>query len=359
MYEGEMARTEDLTLRLADGSITASEADELERLLERDPRAVLSYQGILELEACLRGGREHFDLVQQTMARLRAVLEEEITRGSMERILSGPPPAWNIQSSPAKEGRAPRRAALPRARLRIAAVVLLTLAAAGALVMLLERPRRGPALGSIVTSTPGVVLAQGRGGTTKEAKSGDLLTTGDSVRVPPGGSACIRYGEDVALVLGPATSLTLGAPSREAGPHGEARRCLIVTEGTVAARASREHASGALVFVTPHAEASATGGEIVVSVRPESSVFEAREGHARIRRAADGAVLDLTPGSFALASASAPLVARPIPEGRWRHPDVVPPDHTAPHVLPPVPPHGHDQDFHPELKQDGEERKTP
>jgi hypothetical protein len=354
MDEREIARIEDLALRLADGILTVNEADELEHFLERDPAAVQSQQGILELEACLRSGRENLDLVHQTMARLRAALEEEITRGSMERILSGPPPAWNTQSSTPKEGRAPPRAALPRARLRIAAVALLTLAAAGALVMVLDRSRQGPTLGSIVTSTPGVILVGGGNRATTAAKSGDLLTTGDSVRVPPGGSARIRYGEGVDLELGPETSLILGAPSREAGHHGEDRARLIVANGTVTAGARREHTSGALVFVTPHAEASATSGEIVVSVLPKTTVFEVREGHARIRRSADGAALDLTPGSFALASPSAPLVARPIAEGRRRHPDAVPPDHT----LPPVTPHGHDQDFHPELKQHGEE-KTP
>jgi hypothetical protein len=98
---------------------------------------------------------------------------------------------------------------------------------------------------------------------------------------------------------------------------------------------------------------------MVISVRPESTVFEIREGHARIIRTKDGAVLDLTPGFFVLASPSAPLVARPIPDARRHHPDVVPPDHTPPPALPPVTPHGHEQGFHPELKQHGEQRKTP
>ena len=354
MSDEEISQTADLTLRLADGVLIESEADALEGLLESDPKALRSYQSLLDLEACLRGGRESVDLVDPTMARLRSALEEEITRGSMERIRSGPPPRWKIQPPSSQEDRVGPRPARPIARLRFAAVAALMLAAATALFLIFERSRQGPELGAIVAISPGVVLL--RGGATSDAVTGDRLAADDSVQVPPGGMARIRFGTDIFLDLGPATSVALAAPSREAGPHGEDRARLVVSQGTVTASVSGEHASGRVVYAAPHAEASTTNGEMVVSVQPESTVFEVRKGHARIFRAPDGAVVDLAPGSFVLASASGPLVARHIAAARLHHPDLVPPDHTLP---PAIPAPGHDQGLHPELDPHEGQRKTP
>lgn len=354
MNDGEMARTQDLTLQLADGVLSERELDDLERLLESDPGAVRSYQGLLDLEASLRGLRQNIDLVDPAMARLHAILEEEITRGSMERIRSGPQPKWKTQSSSPREDCPARRTARLGPRLQIAAVALLAFAAAGALVLVLERSWRGPPLGSIVSSTPGVVVA--RGGAATEAAPGARLAADDSVQVPPGGMARIRCGAGIDLELGPATSLTLAAPPRQIGAHGEVGARFVVSDGAVTAKVSRELAAGPVVFATPHAEGSTASGEMVVSVRTASTVFEARKGQARIRRLSDGAAVNLEPGSFVLAAASVPLAARHIASARLHHPDRVPPDHNLPA---PVAPHGHDQNLHPELKQQGGQRKNP
>jgi ferric-dicitrate binding protein FerR (iron transport regulator) len=339
----DQARVEDLTLRLLDGVLTANEADELERILDKEPGTSRSHQGLLDLEACLRGGREAFDVMQRTMTRLGEVLEDEITRGSMNRIRSQASPAWKTRHSSPKRDRVARS----RPGVLIAAVALLMVLVAGALIMVLDPFTPRPTIGIIEKSTPGVVLTRDGPRETTEAMSGAPLAPGDSVRVPLGGSARIRCGDALALELGPSTSLTLAEPSNKAGPHGRDRARLIVNEGTVVSKASPGPVGGPLVFATPHAEASTASGELVISVRPESTVFEVREGHVQIRRTSDGAVLELTPGSFALASPSAPLVAKPISEGRKHHSDTVPPDHTTP----PSPFHGHDQDFPPEPEQ--------
>jgi concanavalin A-like lectin/glucanase superfamily protein/FecR-like protein len=81
-----MTRAEELTLKLADGSISDSEFEELERLVRDDPAARQIHLEQLDLEAELRGERPASDLAEGAMQRLEKRLLADVENGVMERI---------------------------------------------------------------------------------------------------------------------------------------------------------------------------------------------------------------------------------------------------------------------------------
>jgi hypothetical protein len=101
-----MSRIDDLTLRLLDGTGTAAERAELERLLDRDPRARLRHLTLLEVEATLRGREHHLDLADEVMGRIRGARTARRVRTYEQPASEAHPPRRHHRAP----GRSHRRA---------------------------------------------------------------------------------------------------------------------------------------------------------------------------------------------------------------------------------------------------------
>src|SRR5579859_7250395 len=87
-----MTRIEELSLKLADESLSEVDALELEGLLAKNRRAREIHIKILDLEARLRAKRNNPDLAVRIMARLRHRIAESIARDVMAKIRTQPTP---------------------------------------------------------------------------------------------------------------------------------------------------------------------------------------------------------------------------------------------------------------------------
>jgi anti-sigma factor RsiW len=81
-----MNRTDALTERLVDGTLTEAEAGELLALVEADPAARTRHLALVRLEATLRGLRTEFDLAAPTVAKIAADRLDRTTAAVMTEL---------------------------------------------------------------------------------------------------------------------------------------------------------------------------------------------------------------------------------------------------------------------------------
>jgi anti-sigma factor RsiW len=87
-----MNRTDELTDRLLDGTLTDAEAVELESLLATDPAAQARHLAAVRLELVLRGLRTEFDFAGPTVAKIEADRVERTTTAVMAELARRPTP---------------------------------------------------------------------------------------------------------------------------------------------------------------------------------------------------------------------------------------------------------------------------
>ncbi len=85
-----MNRTDELTDRLFDGTLTDAEAVELDSLLAADPAAQARHLAAVRLEMALRGLRSEFDFAGPTVARIEADRLERTTAAVMTELAHRP-----------------------------------------------------------------------------------------------------------------------------------------------------------------------------------------------------------------------------------------------------------------------------
>ena len=125
---------------------------------------------------------------------------------------------------------------------------------------------------------------------------GDLVRRGHTIVVPARGR--------VVLVHDNGLRLTLSGRSRlRVGPR------LLLEHGLLHADVPKQ-ARGAIVFVTPHAEATVVGTRLAIATTTDMTRLDVSEGLVRFERLADEAVVDVAAGQFACAAEGVDLVAR-------------------------------------------------
>jgi len=104
----DIERIEELTLAvLDDGEPAEADAQELERLIAADERAMEVHVSLVELEGLLHGEAEGADTPERTVARIKRELESRIERGVMARI-SGVPKGGGTVNASTDSGADPR-----------------------------------------------------------------------------------------------------------------------------------------------------------------------------------------------------------------------------------------------------------
>lgn len=282
-----MTRTEELTLKLLDGSLSDAEGRELDSLLGTDPSAVTEHLSILDLEATLRGLRTDFDLSGPTMERVTAVQAEQTTSAVMAEIAALPPPGWAAPPASAMSRYGRRRWA-----------VFASLAASAAAIALFVAQREGepPPLPEeavppphVVAAVPSFTLTQVLGsvevlaptGEVEPAETGRTVAPGQSVRtVGEDSFAVVELPDRTRVEIEPDTTVRFPALPGDGGRWAR----VVLTQGQLKADVpARQKTDRPMVVSTPAADVMSRGGSFVLSsVGPESARIEPMEGCVQV-----------------------------------------------------------------------------
>jgi ferric-dicitrate binding protein FerR (iron transport regulator) len=287
-----MNRVDELTLKLADGTLTESEREELESLLAADPEGARRHFDLLDLEAALRGAGEPPDVVEATMARLDATVTDTLIR----RIAELPAPPW---------ARRPAR----RRRLLVAAGAAASVAAAvlAAVTFLIRPPGGTGAAGVRLVVVRGEAMVQGIDGPARAAAAG-LDLQGDQVLSAVGESsaAAAEYADRTRLTIAGDGRVRF----RDTSDGGKAVVCLA---GTLQVDVTPQPPGRPLVVDTPHAHIEVEGTRFTVSVIPASSRVDVDEGWVHVSRPGGGVAVRIGAGRYAVASPGGTLRIRTRP----------------------------------------------
>jgi len=143
-----------------------------------------------------------------------------------------------------------------------------------------------------------------RGGERIAPASSLSLQGGDSVRVPAGGWAWVRYADGTTLQVDAESALTL-----EEERIGDAKRVRIL-KGVVFVDVAHQPSDRPMLLLTPHSQTKVLGTSFSLAVGKESTKLLVREGKVAFSKA--DAAIEVHGGQAATASPSAPLVAEPI-----------------------------------------------
>ncbi|MBA4067883.1 MAG: hypothetical protein C0501_30120 [Isosphaera sp.] len=274
-------RTDDLTDRLLDGTLTDAEWAELDALLAADPAAAADHLALLELEAALRGLRTEFDLSEPTLAKVREAQAEKTTRAVLAEISTGPAPDW--------AARRPRGAVW----WRVGAAALVA-TAAGLLVGLWL----GAGTPAPVAKTPtddGQLPAPQFARVTRSLGSveiipplGDAFPAAEGREVPPGHTLRTLGEDSLARVeLPDRTTVDIESDSVvRFAPGGSAGSRLFLAAGQLTAAVPDGAGDRRFVVGTGAGDVSARAGTFVVSsAGPESARVDVRAGKVEVVRA--------------------------------------------------------------------------
>jgi hypothetical protein len=178
-------------------------------------------------------------------------------------------------------------------------------AAACALIMIGWRLFREGAGARLVAAGSDVVVE--RGLEKISARVPFALDGGDTLHVPPGGWAWIRYPDGTTLQVGSETSLTLD--EKGAGSAGKRVRLAV---GMVLAEVVPQPAGRPMAFSSPHAETKVLGTSFSLAVGKDATKLIVRHGKVAFSRTEGGASIEVSSGQVATAARGTPLAAEPV-----------------------------------------------
>jgi hypothetical protein len=122
----------------------------------------------------------------------------------------------------------------------------------------------------------------------------------------PGGAAVVKFPDGTRLELGSDSAL------REITVHEGGAKAACLERGRLVARVAPQPAGRPMLLVTPHAEARILGTMLILSVEPESTRLEVKEGRVGLKRLSDGASVNVTSARVCTASARGELAPKPL-----------------------------------------------
>lgn len=122
----------------------------------------------------------------------------------------------------------------------------------------------------------------------------------------PGSAAVVRFPDGTRLELGSDSAL------REIAVREGGAKAAFLERGRLAARVARQPAGRPMLLVTPHAEARVLGTLLILSVDPEATRLEVKDGRVTLKRLSDGATVDVTSARACTASARGDLTPKPL-----------------------------------------------
>jgi FecR-like protein len=137
------------------------------------------------------------------------------------------------------------------------------------------------------------------------AKDGSMLPAGQGVQtVGAESAATVRFADAV---------MEIGGETRVSQITNESGKKIVLDLGSVTAQVSRQPAGQALIFLTPQAEARVLGTKLTLVVSAAETRLEVREGRVKLTRRSDGVSVEVPAGQFAVCSDAVKPVARKIP----------------------------------------------
>ena len=134
------------------------------------------------------------------------------------------------------------------------------------------------------------------------AAAGQELQHGDGIHTPAeDGFAILVYADGSRLELSPGTNLILEE-------NGGKR--LLLTEGQLAAEVTSQPDGTPMRVITPHAELTVPGTRFTAVTNSTGTRVDLEQGRLQFKRLSDGQVIDVQPGSYALALPRNELIPR-------------------------------------------------
>ncbi len=134
------------------------------------------------------------------------------------------------------------------------------------------------------------------------AAAGQELQHGDGIHTPAeDGFAILVYADGSRLELSPGTNLVLEE-------NGGKR--LLLTEGQLAADVTSQPDGKPMRVITPHAELTVLGTRFTAVTNSTGTRVDLEQGRLQFKRLSDGQVIDVQPGSYALALPRNELIPR-------------------------------------------------
>lgn len=278
-----MNRTDELTDRQIDGTLTDAETVELELLLGADLSAQARHLAAVRLEWVLRGLRTEFDFASEAIARIESDRVERTTHAVMAELARHPAPGRQR----------------PVRRLRVAAAFV---ALAGALLVAVwfgiqsaDAPIQPgdpshPEFARL-TSVSGFVEVVGPAGET-DARPDQLLTADQTLRtVGEESVAVVELPDRSRVEIHPESLVRFGAE-----PAGELARKLFLIQGRITVVAN----GGRLVVGAGATEVKASRGSFSLwSAGSGSARVESTAGDVQVRNGAPVEPVRLDPGHAA------------------------------------------------------------
>lgn len=266
-----MNRTDELTDRLIDGTLTDAEAVELEALLAADPAAQARHLAAVRLELTLRGLRTHFDIAGPTVTKIVTDRVERTTAAVMASLAQRPAPG---RSRPAHRARVWATLAALAAALLVA--VWLGLRAPDTFPVPNEHPPEALAFARLTSVSGAVEVVDSAGATA--ARPGQSLVAGQTLRtVGEESVAVVEFPDRTRVEVYPESVVHFGPEAT-----AEHIRRLFLVEGRITAVVT-----GPLVVGAGTTEVEASRGSFVLSSAGSGSAWvESTDGDVRVSRAA-------------------------------------------------------------------------
>ena len=161
-------------------------------------------------------------------------------------------------------------------------------------------------------SVQGADVVVERGSQNIAAATGFRLRAGDTIQVPRGGAATIRFRrESTRIDLAESSALKLMAAGN--------RRRLELQRGRIEVVAAPQPPAHPLVFVTPEAEARVIGTHFFLAARQTSTWLAVIDGTVELARPSDKTATKVGPRHYAVAAPGLELAAQPEYQ-RWQTP---------------------------------------
>lgn len=272
-----MNRTDELTAKLLDGTLSDAEWAELECFILSDPALEKDHLALLDLESVLRGFRTEFDLSESTVRLIRSLRDETTTRAVMAEISGLGRPQW----TPVRQR--------PR---WLAAAGLAAIAAGLLLGVWLAARNDHPQAGTGDPDSPPAVarLTRFHGAVEILSPTGEVMAASQSSDVPAG-HTLRTVGEDslARVELPDRTTVDIEPDSVVrflATGDARSKPKLFLAAGQLIAEVPEGSPGRQLVVGTGVAEVfSRTGTFVVSSAGPESARVDVKQGKVEVVRA--------------------------------------------------------------------------
>ncbi|MBA3938461.1 MAG: FecR domain-containing protein, partial [Planctomycetes bacterium] len=131
-----------------------------------------------------------------------------------------------------------------------------------------------------------------RGDQRLDIVNGQALQGGDTVSVPPGSWARVRYADGTMLDIAPASEVTLTQPEKLG-------KRVHIASGSLTADIAKQAPERRMVFTTPTAAATVLGTRITLEVTPMATRLEVERGRVGLTRRDEPTGIEVGAGEYA------------------------------------------------------------